>query len=170
MKTRTYQGIHRTVILFLLLAVSLFFSRCATDKVALELAHYVNQDILNISELEQKSLQKYALVTGPNYTTEEKLYDTLKHDVVPDYKRFLTLLRDISPKEIEVRKLHKFYLSGAELIYGGFKTKMFGLETNDVFVIQAANKKIEKGRLQTERWRKELMLLAETHGLKKPKK
>lgn len=167
LKTRTNQGVQRTFTLFLLLAASLFSSGCATDKVALELAQYVNQDILNISELEQKPLQAYALVTGHNYTSDKNVYDTLKQDVMPVYKRFLTNLRDISPKEVEVKKLHKFYLRGAELIYGGFKTKMLGLETNDAFVIRAANKKIEKGRLETERWRRELILLAERHGLKK---
>lgn len=161
------QRIHRAAILLLVFGVPSLFIQCATDKVALELTHYVNQDILNISELEQKSLQKYALVTGPNYTSNKKVYDTLKQEVIPVYKRFLTKLRDVSPKEVEVKKLHKFYICGAELLYGGFKTKMLGLETNDVFVMQAANEKIEKGRLETERWRMALDLLAERHGLKK---
>lgn len=167
MKIRTKRRGHRTATLFLLLAASLLIAGCATDKVALELAHYVNRDILNISELEQKPLQAYALVTGQNYSNDKKVLETLKHDVTPVYQRFLNKLRDLSPKEGEVKKLHKFYLHGAELLYDGFKSKMFGLETNDVFVIQAANKKIEKGRIETERWRRELDLLAETHGLKK---
>ena len=169
LKIRMHQGTYRTVILFLLLAASPFFVRCATDKVALELAHYVNQDILAISELEKKSLQKYALVTGANYTSDEELYKTLKQDVVPVYGRFLTKLRDMSPQEPEIKKLHKFYLRGAELIHGGFKTKIFGLETRDGHLIRNAKEKIEKGRLETERWRKELNLLAETHGIKERK-
>ena len=107
LKIRTLKGIYRTVILFLLLAVSLFFIRCATDQVALELAHYVNQDILDISELEKTSLHRYALVTGANYTSDEELYKTLKQDVVPVYGRFLTKLRDILPEEPEIKKLHK---------------------------------------------------------------
>jgi len=143
---------------------------CAIDPVRRDLADYVNQGILNIAELEKKSLEKYASVTGKNYTTDERVYLTLKQEVIPLYGRFLKGLRNIRPKTDEVKKLHRLYLQGAESLYEGFKEKMYGLEIKNENIILAGNQKIEKGRVQNERWRKELLALAKKHGLKQKKK
>jgi hypothetical protein len=143
---------------------------CGTfDPVRRDLASYVNQGILNIAELEQESLKRYGAVTGPNYTTPERVYEALKNNVIPLYKRFLKGLRQIQPETEEVKKVHKTYIIGAEYLYEGFKEKMYGIELNNEAVILSANRKIERGAAENRKWREELFALAQEHGLAKEK-
>ena len=115
----------------LLLGGIFLLLNCTTDRVTWELTEYVNQDILHIAELEKRSLGRYAAARGEHYTTDENLYHVLKEEVIPEYKRFLGLLRNIQPETEEVKALHYMYVRGTENIYRGFKLKMLGLETND---------------------------------------
>jgi len=147
--------------------LSLFFFiwGCATDRVALDLIKYVNQDILDIAQLEQKALESYASVTGKNFISNSNVYEALKDDVIPHYRQFIDLLRDIHPKTQEVQELHGIYIRGTEALYRGFREKMFGLKTRDAHLIRAANGQIEKGRVETDKWRKELADLSSAHGV-----
>ena len=75
------------------LVVCFFLLGCATDKVAWDLVNYVNQDILGIAELERRPLERYALAREDNHATEQKVYNVLIDDVLPEYKRFFILLK-----------------------------------------------------------------------------
>jgi hypothetical protein len=142
---------------------------CATGRVPKDLAVYVNQGVLRIAELERASLEKYAAVTGPNFTTEQRVYEALRDEVVPLYKQFLHGLRDLRPETDEVRKVHGIYVGGAQSMYDGFTEKMLGIRSGDENIVLDANRKIEKGRIENERWQKELLELAEKHGVKQVK-
>jgi hypothetical protein len=63
--------------LIAILMLSAVLIGCATDPVAIDLTSYVNQGLLQIAELEQKSLERYALVTGPNSKPDEEVYAAL---------------------------------------------------------------------------------------------
>ena len=145
-----------------LLGVCFLLLGCATDKVAWDLVDYVNQDLLGIAQLERRPLERYALARRD---TEQRLSKVLKEDVLPEYKRFLALLRQIKPETEEVRRLHQIYIRGTEYIYRGFKTKMLALEKEDENLVRAANDEIEKGRNINEKWRRELLALFESHGI-----
>jgi hypothetical protein len=149
----------------------LFFTgSCATNRVSHDLAEYVNQGILGIVELEKRALESYASVIGKNYTTAERVYEALKNDVIPQYGRFVELLREIVPETEEVMKLHRIYIRGAECILSGFKAKMVGIETKQESFIITANRQIEKGRIETEKWRTELIKMYQQYGLVEKKK
>ncbi|NLD39565.1 MAG: hypothetical protein GX654_22155 [Desulfatiglans sp.] len=131
---------------------------------ASDIVNYVNQGLIAISELEQKSLEAYASVTGENATTDQKLLDTLKEFIIPTYKRFLTGLREIRPETLEVRQVHSFYLKAADSTMEGFQMIMIGLENKDYKIIEQGNKKFEEGRNGIEKWRTELIELSKTQG------
>ena len=68
---------------FFLLCIIIIFSGCASDKsyvggkltsgpAAADIVNYVNQGLISIAELEEKSLESYASVTGENATTDKK--------------------------------------------------------------------------------------------------
>ncbi|MFH1351008.1 MAG: hypothetical protein ABII26_08715 [Pseudomonadota bacterium] len=134
------------------------------DKVAQELVDYINKGVLGIAELEKRSLEQYASVIGKNFTTEERVYKALRDYVIPTYKRFLDGLRLIPAKSEEIRRLHGIYVNGADLLYEGFRLKSIGLEQKDEKIILMGNDKIEKGRIENERWRNEVMALAKKYG------
>ncbi len=148
-----------------LLGVCFFLFACATDKVAWDLVDYVNQDILGIAELERRPLERYTSARGDKDFTEQKLYKALKEDVLPEYKRFYDLLKEIKPKTKEVRRLHYIYIRGTEYIYRGLKTKMIGLEKKDEIIIRSANCEIAKGKEKNKIWRRGLVALFEEHGI-----
>ncbi|MFC1580391.1 hypothetical protein ACFL4N_05700 [Thermodesulfobacteriota bacterium] len=160
------------VIGYWLLVIGLLAVGCGGNQVGQSLADYVNNEVLPISELERRALASYASVVGKNYTSDEAVYEALKNDVLPLYKRFLDGLKRVHPTDKEVRGLHGVLLSGAESMYEGFRLKMIGLEQKDESIIRAGNSKIEKGRAENVRWRKELVALAEKHkvGMKEDKK
>ena len=163
-KGTRFAGRHIRLLPFIL---ALFFANlgCATDKVALDLTNYLNQGVLNIAELEQKSLARYASVTGSNYKNDQTVYEALRDYVIPLCKRFIRGLRALQPETEEVRSLNRIYIDGTESLLEGFKLVMLAIETQDASLIRPANENLEKGRLENERWRNELIALAGKHGV-----
>lgn len=145
-------------LVFCLSVFSLIIS-CTGKQIPYDIIQYVNRDMLNISQMEVNALKCYASVTDENYTTDERVHEALKNVVVPYYKRFTELLREISPKTDELKQIHALYINGAESMYNGFKAKMIGIEKSDDNLINLANSQIIAGRNQTLKWKSELGLL-----------
>ena len=150
----------------LCVSILCFSLSCAGQKIPRDIIQYVNHDIMNISQLETNALKSYASVTGNNYTTDERVHDALKNTVVPFYGRFAELLREISPPTEELRRIHSFYVSGAESMCNGFKLKMVGIEKNDENLIRMGNNQIVAGRDETLKWRTELGILLQKSAVK----
>jgi hypothetical protein len=163
-------GKREIIKLILALVLACLSVGCATDKVALDLTNYLNQGVLNIAELEQKSLARYASVTGSNYKDDQTTYEALRDHVIPLYRRFIRGLRALQPETQEVRDLNRMYIDGADSLLEGFKLILLAIETQDGSLIRPANEYLEKGRLENERWRKELIALASEHGVKPQEK
>lgn len=159
-------------LIFFLLALAICFSSygCATDKVALDLVEYTNQGILGIAELEKRALESYASVTGKNYTTNEAVTSALKTGVIPQYKRFFEMLREVRPETEEVGKIHQSYVRNSETLLRGFKMKLMGLQREDPTLVIQANSLIDQARVLNEKWVEELNNAYEQHGVKKEKK
>ncbi len=139
--------------------------QCATPRVGPALVTYINQEILSIAALEQRALQRYASVTGKNFTTIEALRSVLASEVIPTYGRYVNALRNIRPAEDELKTLHRICLYGAAMTYEGFRTKLAGIEINDERVIVSGNEKIERGAAEMGRWRALLITLSRQHGV-----
>jgi len=152
------------------LALAFYSAGCATDKVALDLTNYLNQGVLNIAELEETSLARYASVTGANYKDDQTTYEALSDYIIPLYKRFIRGLRALQPETEEVRSLNRIYIEGADSLLEGFKLVMLAIETQDPYLIRPANEYLEKGRLENQRWRNEMVSLAGKHGVKPQEK
>jgi hypothetical protein len=137
------------------IAMSFVFSliSCSGGKISKDIVSYINQDLINISGLENLALTHYAAVTGDHYTSDQEVCAALKENVIPYYKRFLELLRAISPEDPELIRVHTLYIYGATDIYNGFKAKMIGLEGKDEALVLLANRQIESGARQVDQWR-----------------
>ena len=130
-----------------------------TNPARMDLASYINHDIIRIAEMETESLKRYNEVTGENYTSDSVLAEALQKDIIPVYRRFLELLRSIDPQTEDVKNLHKIYIDGAEYTYRGLEEILGGVKLKDIDMIRAGNKKIEKGRVENEKWREKLIML-----------
>jgi hypothetical protein len=157
-------------ILIVFMAAAFFMGGCATNRgitssATVHLVNYINQGVLMIADLEQKSLERYASVTGENYTTDQKVYTELKDFIIPTYQTFADNLKAITPEDGEIQRLHAVYINAAELMCNGFKKKLIGIENNNEAIIIQANNNIEKARDENERWRKELRILYQKYGV-----
>ena len=110
-----------------------------------DLTNYLNQGVLNIAELEEKSLARYASVTGTNYKNDQTAYEALRDYVIPLYKRFIRGLRALQPETEEVRDLNRIYIDGAESLLEGFKLVMLAIEKQDSFSHPAGQRIPRKG-------------------------
>lgn len=138
---------------------------CAPNREAVQVVEYVNQDILMIAELEQKTLERYASVTGENYTSDEAVAEELETFIIPYYGRFVDRLHRIRPESEELRRIHREYVLGAESILTGFRTKLTGIRSGEPLVVRTADREIEKGQERTMLWRKGLEELYRKYGL-----
>ena len=166
-KTKTHKNMRLSWSLFsvLLWFFSFGVSGCAVNTVGPDLVDYVNQGILNISQLETRAFESYASVTGTNYTADEAVYNALKDEVIPIYERYLHLLKNIYAQTEDVTELHLIYIQGAEMIDRGFRAKMSGIENKDESLVIRGNEEIEKGYAVTEKWRSKLTDLCKIHGV-----
>ncbi len=139
--------------------------KIVSGTAASDIVNYVNQGLIAIAELEQKSLETYASVTGENATTNRKLFETLRDFVVPTYKRFVAGLKKIQIENNEVRQVHAIYIKASESMLEGFQTIMIGSEKGNVTIIKQGNKKLEEGKSGIEKWRIELNELYKKHGV-----
>jgi hypothetical protein len=147
-----------------LLAVILIAS-CAVDPKKENLVNYVNRDMLSIAQIEVVAFERYAAVTGKNYTTDQAVYEALRDEVIPVYKRFTQLLNQIKPDDEEVARIHGLYVKGSRRILKGFELKLFGIADKDEGVITLGNKKIDAGIRQNLEWREQVLALKEERGL-----
>ena len=140
---KSLAGKNKIIALIFALALACVSGGCATDKVALDLTNYLNQGVLNIAELEEKSLARYASVTGSNYKNDQTTYEALRDYVIPLYKRFIRGLRALQPETQEVRDLNRIYIDGADSLLEGFKLVLLAIETQDASLIRPANDYLE---------------------------
>jgi len=149
-----------------LLLTFIFISSCAVDPKKESLANYVNHDILSIAQIELEAFERYAAVTGKNYTTDQAVYNALKDEVIPVYKRFSHLLNRVHLEDQEVARIHGLYLKGSKKILRGFELKLHGIADKDDTVTLLGNKKINAGIRHTLKWRDQLLALKEERGLR----
>jgi len=143
---------------------------CANQRIASDLKTYVNDGILSVADLEARALADYAAVVGSNYTSDLAVYQALRYQVVPQYESFLLALKDMAPHTREVIQLHALYVRGAETMLHGFEIKLRGLENGNVALIMEGNAAIEKGRVQTERWRARIDTLFKKYAVRPEKR
>ena len=142
---------------------------CAPGVVEKDLVDYINQDVMGVAAVEQAALARYAAVSGDNYISDQRLYDTLKREVVPTFTEYVNVLHRIEPETDAVKQLHATFIDGAEYRLRGFQTIMGGIRAQDAQVIRAANNLLEKGALELEKWRIELQQLYATYGIRQKK-
>ncbi|MCP3954853.1 MAG: hypothetical protein GY697_21925 [Desulfobacterales bacterium] len=151
----------------LLLALTVLIGAgCAVDPKKEALANYVNQDMLSIAQIEVVAFERYAAVTGKNYTTDQAVYNTLRDEVIPVYERFSYLLNQIRIEDEAVARAHGFYLKGSKTILKGFKLKLHGIAGKDETVIILGNRKINAGIEENLKWREQVLALKEERGLR----
>ena len=143
------------------------FILCCSNSVPKELTLYVNVELPKIVAKEVAIGKSYESVTGPNYRNDATTLSTLRNDVIPKYKDFITDLQTISTrlKTSELRELHKIYIDAANTQYSGFMLVVSGLEKQDGSILSQANENLHKSHKLMREWLIELQTLCEQNGV-----
>lgn len=156
----------RKIFRVIIVLMCLWLIGCAPGAVEKDLVNYINQDVMGVVDVEQAALARYADVSGENYVSDQELYNTLKHEVVPTFTEFVNVLHQIEPETEAVKQLHAKFINGAMYRLRGFQTIMGGIRSQDAQVIRAANGLLDEGALEIEKWRLELQQLYDTYGIR----
>lgn len=129
------------------------------------LLQYINVDLIYAYELEDKAITSYESVTGTNYTDDPTTLHVLKHDVIPDYTRFVKELKMIDVNNRELNELHYMYIEGAELQLEAFHIFAEGIETGNIALINEGNAVLSEGYQLIDQYVKELENLAQQYSI-----
>ncbi|MFE1242854.1 hypothetical protein ACFW35_01890 [Fictibacillus sp. NPDC058756] len=94
----------KNYVLMGILCFIFILSGCG-DPVQDELLNYVNEEMRALGDKEGEIVEKYADVTGLNYTDDATLYNALKEEIIPEYNVFI---KDLEAVEIDSDELVSF--------------------------------------------------------------
>jgi hypothetical protein len=135
-----------------------------------DILNYVNKELKNAQELEDKAVSAYEGVAGANYTDDPTMHDALVNEVIPTYTELIIELESVSIESEELKEIHEIYLSGANLQLNAFEKIKEAIEKQDSNMIEEANQLLEEGRLQIEDYNKKLDELAKENNVEIEKK
>lgn len=136
----------------------------SASNLAQDFTLYVDEIILLAPE-EDRIIGLYESVTGTNYTSDEKLYNTLLDEIVPSYREFVVELESIMPKNTRIRELHELYIDAANIQYNSFTLMLSALEEQDMDKVTQANQGLDEARALLRDWLYEVEAISVETGV-----
>jgi hypothetical protein len=130
-----------------------------------DILNYVNKELKNAQELEDKAVSAYEGVAGVNYTDDPTMHDALVNEVIPTYTDLIDELESVNIESDELKEIHEIYLSGANLQLSAFEKIKEAIEKQSSSMIEEANQLLEEGRLKIEDYNKKLDELAKENNV-----
>lgn len=125
------------------------------DEQAQEALDDYREDLASLADREQKLLDRYAAVQGPNYTTDRAMYRT----VTVDLPKWIELGGDLQTIEIEddqLADIHDLYIEANQARIRGFTLLLAAIENYDRRAGADANDSITESNQLTREWQREL--------------
>ncbi|QTC40333.1 hypothetical protein I7V34_14185 [Bacillus sp. V3] len=154
----------RGKVLILGMMMLLLLSGCS-DPVQDDLLNYINEDLKDLTILEEEALAEYESVTGDNYEDDYTTYVHIKDVVMPAYKDFLDQLEEVKPATSEVQEIHELYIEAVNLQNNAFIKILAALEQQDYEMVADANEMLADGRAGIRKYTNELEKLADEHNV-----
>lgn len=136
----------------------------SASNLAQDFTLYVDEIIL-LAPQEDRIIGLYESVTGTNYTSDEKLYNTLFDEIVPSYREFVVELESIMPKNTRIRELHELYIDAANIQYNSFTLMLSALEEQDMDKVTQANQGLDEARALLRDWLYEVEAISAETGV-----
>lgn len=157
---------HYKKIIFIF--IFLFLTGC-TNEVKDDFKHFLNVDILPISNLESEAITAFNDISNKDKNSEmyyQQLYTVLSNTCLPKYKDFVANLSSIVPETIDVKQIHQIYLKGAEKQLEAFELFKQGIEEKNEYKISEANRLLTESKTYMTAYLKSAIELADELDLK----
>lgn len=155
----------KSLVFFLLTVISLILVGCFSDPVKEDLENYVNDGILPLAADEEEIIALFESVTGNNYQDDYVLYETIKEDIIPLYRRFIDDIEAIRPETPEVRKLHEGYIDASNEQFNAMIMILDAIDYQDHGLVKDANEKLDNARKSFRNFQYDLESLLDEHNL-----
>ena len=142
-----------------LLAFTLF--GCGQDPLKDDLTNYF-QAISEFEEIETNALTDVKSVIG---SRDNEARTKAIESSTSKYGLFVQKLNDYSPKTDEIKEIHGQYIAAAMHQYNALLMAYDASLSNNIRKIAEANEKILQSRDEYEQFQKQLLELADKHGL-----
>ncbi|WP_046216376.1 hypothetical protein [Paenibacillus wulumuqiensis] len=105
--------------------------------------------------LANTAYQKYRV---DSVKTRVQSYNGMTHSVIPNYKKFVSLMKTVNPADSKLNKLHQNLLKGISLQLEGFQLlqKYFSKAKRDDLLFYKANNKLKSGKKWIDQYNTEL--------------
>lgn len=137
---------------------------CSNEKQD-ALLDYINKDLVEIAEIEEKMIESYASVSGTNYTDDLTFYNELNENTIPLCQELNELVLDISPSDEEISDVHKIYRKYVSKYLNALATINSALENQDVDKVVAGNDLLDEANDLATEFQQELRALAKERNV-----
>ncbi|MCT4661570.1 MAG: hypothetical protein N4A40_06870 [Tissierellales bacterium] len=151
------------------ISISMILMTGCENEVKSDFKHFLNVDLLKISEFESDAINEFNQITLQEEDTDayyQKMYSLLSTSTLPTYETFVKELSDIKPETNDVRQLHQIYLRGAQKQLEAFKLFKQGIEEKNEYKITEANQLLAEAKTYMNTYLTEAVKLADELDLK----
>jgi len=138
---------------------------CASDPVQEDLIDYINNQVPKFAAVASEIVNDHNAVSGKNFQDDAALYKALQGKILPECRKMEIILKEVSPKTPEIRKLHALYVEAYQHEYRGFLLIKTAIEKRDSGIIPTANVEFKKMKQLQQKWREQLDRLNKKHNI-----
>lgn len=158
----------KRVIVFILCLLLLFsLVGCGNSQKQDALLKYINEDLVELSDVETNFLESYGSVTGDNYTSDYDMYVEFSNNTTVLGRKLneaaVKLAQNIDDEEI--LEVHKIYINSTSDYMNAVSLTLAAIETQDYAQVSLANEKLNNANNLALDFKKELNKLAEKYNV-----
>lgn len=125
------------------------------------LLDYINIDMVELAEIEDRMIASYGSVSGENYVDDDTMYNEICDNTIPLCQKLNNAAMNISPTDREISDVHKIYRRYVTKYLNAFAMITSAIESQDASQVVEANDLLtEASELATE-FQQELYALAD---------
>lgn len=158
----------KRIFLYLLCTILMFsMFGCTNSKKQDALLKYINEDLVELSDMETDFLESYGSVTGDNYTSDYDMYVEFSNNTTILGRKLneaaVKLAQNIDDEEI--LEVHKIYINSTSDYMNAVSLTLAAIETQDYAQVSSANEKLNNANNLALDFKKELNKLAEKYNV-----
>ncbi len=156
----------RTIIVITILSVFFtLFTGCTSDPVADDLTNYMNNQMQEVSKIQNKYLTLLSDITESENTNIQTVITQIKDEVLPRSDRLIAEAKKINPATEEVKILHNKYIAAMTKQNKGLVEMLKGLQNYDNETVKDGSKIITEANEEFTIFLNKIKVLAKEHGL-----
>lgn len=139
-------------------------SGCGNEKQD-ALLDYINKDMVEIADLEEKMLESYNSVSGTNYTDDLTMYNEINETTIPLCHQLSEAVAAVAPADKEIAAVHNTYSNFVSKYLNAMAMINAAIETQDYAQVATANDLIAEANNLSFQYQQELRTLAEERNV-----